>query len=272
MTSEENLAFTGSSQPRTERKKTSAPLNSPANTEKQARILVVDDDPDILTIISFTLRREGFLVQEAKNGQEALNLLEDFAPDVLCIDFMMPGMDGKELTREVRKRQGMIYVPIIMLTAAGQHQVKIDSLNSGVDAFLTKPVAKEELKVTIRTLLRMKAAQDRMLEALDRVAEVQDELFKYERQQGRYDAIRATITTVTNELRAPLNEANVAVMNLETLIDIAQSGRHDIKTVSAMGQTYLESLKKALQATEGALVRLNQSSETAILQELEPEE
>ncbi len=184
-----------------------------------ARILLVDDDHDILQLLEYSLAQEGYKIQTTDNGQQALKLLDEFSPDLLCIDYMMPVMDGQELARQIRARQDMLYIPIIMLTAAGNQNLnKISSLNSGVDAYLTKPISREELKVTIRSLLRVKVAQDKMLAALERVSEVQDELLDYERRQGQYEAMQATIATCTVELSTPLKMAEAASNQLARLL------------------------------------------------------
>ena len=179
-----------------------------------ARLLVVDDDPLIRDVLSHYLRQEGYSVAAAADGAQGLAMLDDFTPDVLCLDYMMPDMTGHDVARQIRIRNELLYVPIVMLTASGDN-LKLDSLESGVDAFLTKPVSRAELRITIRTLLRMKRAQDTMLAALDRIAEVQDELSVLERQRTQDVAIRATLMTCARELSAPLADATTMAQHLD---------------------------------------------------------
>lgn len=217
------------------------------------RILVVDDDPDILDVLTAILRMEGYQVQSTTDSFEALNLLDEFSPDLMCIDYMMPQMDGQQLARQIRARRDMLYVPIVMLTAIGQEDVKLSSLDSGVDAFLVKPVKRNELRVVIRTMLRMKAAQDNMLAALERVAEVQDELLEYERERTRYEASRATIASYSRELAQPLSAAERAASSLDHLIEQIPA------EIRETGWAYLRELHQALSQAELVLQRLEQT-------------
>jgi DNA-binding response OmpR family regulator len=223
---------------------------------EQHRILLVDDDPASLESLAFVLRKDGYKVAAAHNGEEGLHLLDEFAPDVMCIDLMMPEMDGQELARRIRARRDMLYVPIVMLTAAGNiESIKIASLNSGVDAYLNKPVSKEELKVTIHSMLRIKAAQDKMLEALDRVAEVQDELLQYERERSIYETMQATIAAFTGELSQPLKVATMAVDKLQGLIEQDTGTSHELKTSK---EIYLKIIRDALNKAQTAMQRLSE--------------
>ncbi len=227
---------------------------------KQPRVLLADDDPDILEILKMSLQQEGYKIQTATDGLEVLQKLDEFGPDVLCIDYMMPHMDGQEVARQIRARQDLLYIPIVMLTAAAsQREVKLSSLDSGVDAFLAKPVSREELRVTIRTLLRMKTAQDNMLEALERVAEVQDELLRYERQQGQAEAAETVLAAHLPDLAEPLKEAVVGINRLEKLWEEAQAGggRVEPGQVAAVSQAYLKKVRENLSQLEASLQRLN---------------
>jgi DNA-binding response OmpR family regulator len=246
-------------------------LNQPFHTNSQDaialtrppfKILAVDDEQSILELLALNLRREGYEVQTCNGGPEALERLDEYSPDVICIDYMMPEMDGQELARQIRSRKDLLYVPIVMLTAVNtQETVKLTSLDSGVDAFLTKPVTREELKVTIRTMLRIKAAQDKMLEALNKVAEAQDELLHYERKQGQYEAMQATIAACTHELAWPLNTAEIIVTKLEKLMDIADTGAHDIKKITSAGRTYLQEMKNSMAQAQNSMHRLTEANQ-----------
>lgn len=191
-----------------------------ARQEVASRILIVDDDPDILHLLTFSLEREGYKVVSAKTASEAFTLFDEFAPDVMCVDYNLPDMDGPDLVKKIRARNDMVYVPIVMLTAmsGGYEANKISSIESGVDAYLTKPISHGELRVVVRSMLRIKAAQDKMLDALERVAQVQDELLHYERKQGQFQAMRATVATVMRELETPLSAIGEATNNLDMLM------------------------------------------------------
>lgn len=114
-------------------------------------ILVVDDDPKIRSVLSRGLRFEGYTVQVAEDGFQALQLARLEAPDLVVLDVMLPGMDGLELCR--RLRQGMA-APILMLTARDAVPDRIAGLDSGADDYLVKPFDFDELLARIRALLR----------------------------------------------------------------------------------------------------------------------
>jgi DNA-binding response OmpR family regulator len=223
------------------------------------RILLVDDDSATQESLAYVLRKEGYKVAVASNGEEGLHLLDEFSPDVLCIDYMMPGMDGQELARRIRDRHDLLYIPIVMLTAAGNiESIRLASLNSGVDAYLNKPISKEELKVTIVSMLRIKAAQDKMLEALDKVAEVQDELLLYEREKSQLEAIQGVIAAFTGELTQPLKVAMMAVDKLTGLVEQDTEISFESKTSK---EIYLKIIKDALGKAQSALVRLSEEKQ-----------
>jgi two-component system response regulator MprA len=114
-------------------------------------ILVVDDDPKILSVLGRGLRFEGYNVHLAADGQEALRIARATPPDLVVLDVMMPGMDGLEIAR--RLRRGMS-VPILMLTARDAIPDRIAGLDSGADDYLIKPFDFDELLARVRALLR----------------------------------------------------------------------------------------------------------------------
>ncbi len=223
--------------------------------QQQARILLVDDEPDILEVLAMSLRMEGYKVQTTDDSREALRLLDEFSPDVMCVDYMMPFMNGQQLAREIRARNDLLYVPIVMLTANSQDNIKFASLDSGVDAFLVKPVKRIELRAVIRTMLRMKTAQDNMLAALERVAEVQDELLEYERQRSRYEANRSTVANYTRELVTPLKTAENAANQLAVLME------HTPPEIQATAKAYLRELMQAVTQATNSLNRLEKAGD-----------
>lgn len=115
-------------------------------------ILVVDDDIDIVNLISIYLKNEGFLIKSATNGEEALRMMETEQIDLLVLDIMMPIMDGMEVCRRLREQNSL--VPILMLTAKSEDIDKISGLMSGADDYITKPFNPLEVVARVKTLLR----------------------------------------------------------------------------------------------------------------------
>ncbi|GAB3843698.1 response regulator [Micromonospora andamanensis] len=117
-------------------------------------ILVVDDDEDIARFVEFNLRLQGFEVILAADGQEALELIERERPDLAVVDLMMPRVDGLELTRRLRADPMTAALPVIMLTAKGMTQDKVNGLNAGADDYLVKPFDNAELVARVSSTLR----------------------------------------------------------------------------------------------------------------------
>ncbi len=121
------------------------------------QILVVDDDPEVLSFLRRGLTYEGFTIDTAGDGIEALTKARDTEPDLVILDVMMPGLDGVEVSRQLRKASD---VPILMLTAKGTVADKVAGLNSGADDYLVKPFAFDELLARIRALLRRRQPEE----------------------------------------------------------------------------------------------------------------
>lgn len=118
------------------------------------KILVVDDEKPIADILQFNLKKEGFTVQCAYDGDEALRLVEEMTPDMVLLDIMLPNRDGMEVCKEIRKKHDM---PIIMLTAKDSEIDKVLGLELGADDYVTKPFSTRELIARVKANLRRHA-------------------------------------------------------------------------------------------------------------------
>lgn len=118
------------------------------------QILIVDDERAIREMISHALSQEGFACLEAANAHEAEKLLHESPPDLMLLDWMMPGISGIDFVRRLRKEEGTRVLPIIMLTARTEERDKIQGLETGADDYLAKPFSTRELIARIRALLR----------------------------------------------------------------------------------------------------------------------
>jgi DNA-binding response OmpR family regulator len=113
--------------------------------------MVADDDEDILTLVSITLRRAGFDVVCARDGEEAVRLVEETRPALVVLDVMMPKLDGLAVTRELRARG--VTAPILLVTASVQERHREHGLEAGADAFVRKPFSPAELRHHVAALL-----------------------------------------------------------------------------------------------------------------------
>ena len=126
----------------------------PEPEERPDLILVVDDDQDIAGFVEFNLKVHGFDVIRARDGEDALRVMQDNRPDLAVVDWMMPGMDGVELTRRLRAEPLTSTLPVIMLTAKSMTVDKVVGLTAGVDDYLVKPFDTAELLARVTTTLK----------------------------------------------------------------------------------------------------------------------
>jgi len=123
-----------------------------------ARVLVVDDEPDLVWAVKYALLDEGHEVLTASGGVEALALARQERPDLFVMDVVMPGLDGIEVCREARRDLRLASVPILFLSGHGEVQDRVRGLDEGGDDYLCKPFDLTELKARVRSLLRRTAA------------------------------------------------------------------------------------------------------------------
>jgi two-component system, OmpR family, alkaline phosphatase synthesis response regulator PhoP len=126
---------------------------SPTAVSKQT-ILVVDDERDLLDLIEYNLKKEGFKVLKAENGEEGISKAKEHKPDLILLDIMMPKMDGLEAVEIMRKDDDLKKTPIIFLTARSDEKTEIDGLNKGGDDYITKPISTTKLVSRIKAVLR----------------------------------------------------------------------------------------------------------------------
>ena len=117
-------------------------------------ILVVDDERDLLDLIEYNLKKEGFKVFKAENGEEGISKAKEHRPDLILLDIMMPKMDGLEAVEIMRKDDDLKKTPIIFLTARSDEKTEIDGLNKGGDDYITKPISTTKLVSRIKAVLR----------------------------------------------------------------------------------------------------------------------
>lgn len=118
------------------------------------KILVVDDEPDIVELVSYNLKKEGFDVSSASDGQQGLNKIRSGGFDAVILDLMLPGIPGMDICRSLRKDPKTQNLPVIMLTAKGEETDKVIGLEIGADDYMTKPFSPRELVARVRAVLR----------------------------------------------------------------------------------------------------------------------
>ena len=124
-----------------------------------ATILVVEDEPAIQELISYNLKQAGHQALKADNAEQAMNLVQNALPDLILLDWMLPGISGVELARRLRSDKRTRTIPIIMLTARSEEQDKLTGLETGADDYITKPFSPRELNARVKAVLRRRAPQ-----------------------------------------------------------------------------------------------------------------
>lgn len=117
-------------------------------------VLIVEDEAAIATMLRYNLEKQGFRVDEASDGQEALTRIAEVQPDLVLLDWMLPSMSGIEVCRQIRRRPATRDLPVIMVTARTEDQDAVRGLNTGADDYITKPFNMDALLARVRALLR----------------------------------------------------------------------------------------------------------------------
>ncbi len=117
------------------------------------KVLIVDDEPNIVTSLEFLLERKGYAIKVARDGEEALSCVQSFNPDLILLDVMMPRMSGFEVCQKIRENDDWQHIKIIMLTAKGREIEVTKGMALGANAYVTKPFSTKELLIQVDDLL-----------------------------------------------------------------------------------------------------------------------
>jgi DNA-binding NarL/FixJ family response regulator len=118
------------------------------------KLLLIDDDPNLILLVKDYLEFRGYNVDTAENGREALELLDNLVPDMIICDVMMPEMDGYTLVKHIREEPVTNRIPVLFLSAKGQSQDRVKGLNEGADVYMSKPFEPEELVAQVESSLK----------------------------------------------------------------------------------------------------------------------
>ncbi len=179
------------------------------------KILVVDDEPDIVELVSYNLRKEGFEVSSASDGEEALSKIRAGNYDLVILDLMLPGIQGTEICRLLRNDPRTQRLPVIMLTAKGEEIDRILGLEIGADDYLTKPFSPRELAARMRAVLRRigeQAPRDKIIRLRDLI--INTETYVVSKRGARVD-----LSATEFRLLIYLVEKKGKVFSREQLLD-----------------------------------------------------
>lgn len=179
-----------------------------------AKILVVDDEDNILELIKFNLESNGYKVITASNGDEALKLARLEFPNLILLDLMLPGLDGYELCNEIRRDMNLCHIPIIMITAKSEEIDKILGLELGADDYITKPFSVREMLARVKAVLRRTS-----LQPLDRFFNFGNISIDFEKHEVIRDNNKVELTLKEFELLEILVKGKGRVVTREYLLE-----------------------------------------------------
>ena len=208
------------------------------------RILIADDEPNQLELLTFNLTQAGFSVTKALDGQQALDLVEELRPDMVVLDWMMPQLSGIEVCRALRGAQETRMIPIIMLSARGEEGDKTLGLDVGADDYISKPFSPRELISRVRAVLRRSRPA-----LLDDVLEFEDlKLFPASKTVER-GGEKINLGPKEFQILALLLERPGQVFSRVQLLDHVWG--HGIYVEDRTVDVHLSRLRKALNQTSG---------------------
>jgi len=177
------------------------------------KTLIVEDDPDICEILSFNLEQEGYDVEIFHNGQKAMDSLLSTQPDLVLLDLMLPGLNGLEFTRIIRKDENLKNLPVIMITARSEEMDVLHGLEQGADDYITKPFRPKEVIARIKALLR------RHLRDEDKIYELGGLNVNFSKHEVDEDGKVIDLTPKEFRLLKALIDAKGRVLSRDQLLD-----------------------------------------------------
>jgi adenylate cyclase len=230
----------------------------------RARILVVDDHEQNLTLIQVMLRRHGYEAVLARSGEEALQLVEADPPDLILLDVMMPGMDGIEVCRRLKDHEATHLIPVIIMTALDQLEDKIRGIEAGAGDFLTRPVNQAELMARVRTALRLKRTIDRQM---GRLLSMKEHLSKFVPM-----AVRRLVEAHPEAPELARREQDVSVLFVDVSGYTRLSLQMDQDRVDALVERYFSRFLDCIQEHGGDIAETSGDGMMVVVHHADPVE
>lgn len=180
-----------------------------------AKIMIIEDDPDICEILEYNLQQEGFDTEKFHNGQKALDAILKDPPDLILLDLMLPGRNGLEIARIIRKDEQTFNIPIIMITARSEEMDLLQGLEQGADDYITKPFRPKEVIARVKAMLR------RHLRDEDKIYQYGDLIVNFSKHQVIAKNQVLDLTPKEFLLLKALIQANGRVLSRDKLLDQA---------------------------------------------------
>jgi len=181
----------------------------------QSKILVVEDDADIAQLLELSLKKAGFDVMVSGNGIEALSLARQYLPSLVLLDLMLPGIDGFEVCRELKREAKTSRIPVLMLTARGEEIDRVIGLELGADDYVVKPFSPREIILRVRAILRRSGQEYHPVAVFQK----QDFMVDFEAHRVSLEGSEIVLTATEFKLLAELINSKGKVLSREQLLD-----------------------------------------------------
>ena len=206
-----------------------------------ATVLVVDDEKDLVDLVKYHLEKEGLKCLEARDGETALQLAKERLPDLVVLDLMLPGLDGLEICRKLRKDPKTSSIAIIMLTAKAEEVDRIVGLEMGADDYMVKPFSPRELVARVKAVLRRGQGQD--TPALKRVGTLEVDEGKH---QVAVAGTAVELTVKEFDLLCALMRANGRVLNRDQILETVWGYSNAVDIESRTVDVHIRRLREKL--------------------------
>lgn len=214
------------------------------------KILIVEDEKDIVKMFEYNLKKDGFRTISAQDGEDALEYAIREHPDLIILDLMLPGMDGLEVCKELKKETKTSLIPIIMLTAKAQESDKVVGLELGADDYVTKPFSPRELIARIKAVLRRAKEKEKLPELL-RLGDLAIDLSKI---AVSVKDKPIELTSKEFELLKTLIKAKGRVLSRDYLLDTIWGFDHAIEIQTRTVDVHIRTLRKKLKSEAKRIV------------------
>ncbi len=214
------------------------------------KILIVEDDKDIIKMLEYNLKKEGFKVIHASDGEDALDLAVRQYPDLILLDLMLPGIDGLEVCKALKGENKAAAIPIIMLTAKSQESDKVVGLELGADDYVTKPFSPRELIARIKAVLRR--ANDK--EKLPDIVQAGDLKIDFAKISVEVKGKLVELTSKEFELLKTLLKAKGRVLSRDYLLDTIWGFDHAMEIQTRTVDVHIRTLRKKLKSAAKMII------------------
>ena len=206
------------------------------------RVLVVDDEPDLLELVRFHLAQAGFEVETARDGRQGLESIRRRRPDLVVLDWMLPDLSGTEVCRQVRSDPQLRDLPILLLTAKAEEVDRVVGFELGADDYVTKPFSPRELALRVQAILRRSRSEQAPTEVLERGSIALDT----QRHRCSVDQVEVPLTAKEFRLLVTLMSRPGRVLSRQRLLDEVWGS--DITVTERTIDTHLKRLREKLGA------------------------